>query len=85
MDISDFVTTVKELFPSAIANVDTVNAGVCTWIDLGINNHHFSIQIVPGEGIGFSEIFNDTNPFTGHDKVFQDLESVLELLQSKIQ
>lgn len=83
IDTTAFEQNIKKLFPSAVIGMN--NTGICTWIGLVIDKRQFTVEITPNDGIGVSE----NNPaldidFSGHDEVFQDLESVLEFIKSKL-
>ena len=85
MTALEFEEEIKRRLPSAIIEVES--SGIATWINIRFENRFFTIEATPTEpdrGIGFTEIFDDTNPYMGHDEVFPTWEDLLAFLKAKL-
>jgi hypothetical protein len=74
--LQKLISEVAESYPGARIEFDPLPSGVC-FLDVWIGERMFDLEFNPVQGVGVSEIREDTPPFTGHDHTFAALDQAV--------
>ncbi|HET7624968.1 MAG TPA: hypothetical protein VFM25_06840 [Verrucomicrobiae bacterium] len=79
--IQKLIAEIMDDFPQAEIEFEPLPSGVCR-LNIWYGRRNFEMEYSPIRGTGVSENFENTPPFTGHDKTFNTLDGAVEHFKS---